>query len=203
MILRQQGEEYHVGTTNFLVKLFPTGKTNTVRGKISCFQQQHDETLPEAWEHCQDYILECPHHEMENWLLMQIYYHGLSNSTHETMDPAAGGAFLSLTISQATAILEKMASNQGWSEERTRTHMRGGGMHQLKEVDMLAAKMDMLMKGLDERTIEKKEVKHIHDSSMTCEECGETRRIGTSCPELREDVNYIINNNYYYRPHQN
>jgi hypothetical protein len=50
---------------------------------------------------------------MENWLLMQTFYHGLTNSTCETMDAAAGGAFLSLTIDQATARVEKMASNQG------------------------------------------------------------------------------------------
>jgi len=73
-------------------------------------------------------------------------------------------------------------------------------MHQLKEVDMLAAKMDLLMKRLDERTIEKKEVMHIHDSGMTYEECGETRHTGTNCLELREDVNYINNN---YHPQQN
>jgi len=154
-------------STNFLAKFFPTGKTNALCGKISSFQQQHDETVPEAWEHFQDYILECPHHGMVNWLLMQTFYHGLSNNTCETMDAAAGGAFLSFTVSQATALVEKMASNQGWSEERTQTHKRGGGMHQLKEVDMLAAKMDLLMKRLDERTIEKKEVMNIHDSGMT------------------------------------
>jgi hypothetical protein len=50
---------------------------------------------------------------------MQTFYHGLTNSTHETMDAVAGGAFLSLTIAQATTLVEKMASNQGWSEERT------------------------------------------------------------------------------------
>jgi hypothetical protein len=49
---------------------------------------------------------------MENWLLMQTFYHGLSNSTHETMDAAARGAFLSLTITQANALVEKIASNQ-------------------------------------------------------------------------------------------
>jgi len=48
------------------------------------------------------------------------------------MDAATGGAFLSLTLAQVTALGEKMASNQGWSEERTQTHKRGGGMHQLK-----------------------------------------------------------------------
>jgi len=106
---------------------------------------------------------------------------------------------------KTTTLVEKMASNQSWSEERTQTHKRGGGMHQLKEVDMLAAKMNLLMKRLDERTIEKKEVMHIHDSGMTCEECGETRHTGTNCPELMKDVNYVINNNnnYYYHPQQN
>ena len=64
------------------------------------------------------------------------------------MDAAAGGAFLSLTITQVTTLVEKMASNQGWNEERLQTHKRGGGMHQLKEVDMLSAKIDLLMKEL-------------------------------------------------------
>jgi len=114
------------------------------------------------------------------------------------MDAAAGGAFLSLTISQATTLVEKMASNQGWSEETTQTCKRGGGMHHLKEVDMLASKMDLLMRRLDERVTENKEVMHIHDSGMSCEECRETGHKGTNCPELREDVNYINNNNYYY-----
>jgi hypothetical protein len=76
------------------------------------------------------------------------------------MDAATGGAFLSLTIDQATALMEKMASNQGWNEERTQTRKRGGGMHQLKEVDMLSAKMDLLVKRLDERVDEKKEFHH-------------------------------------------
>jgi hypothetical protein len=100
------------------------------------------------------------------------------------MYAATGGAFLSLTIAQATALVENMASNQGWNEERTQTRKRGRGMHQLKEVDMLSAKMDLLMKRLDERAGEKNEVMHIHDSRMTCEECGETGHSGSSCPEL-------------------
>jgi hypothetical protein len=59
------------------------------------------------------------------------------------------------------------------------------------------------MKRFDERASEKNEVMHIHDSRMTCEECGETRHLDNNCPELQEDVNYINNNNYYYRPQQN
>ena len=134
---------------------------------------------------------------MENRLLMQIFYHGLTNSTRENMDAAAGGAFLSLIILGATTLMEKMASNQSWNEEHTQTHKRGGGMHKHKEVDMMSAKMDLLMKKLEDRANEKKEVMHIHDSCMTCEECGGTRHSGHNCPEIQEDVNYISNNTNY------
>jgi hypothetical protein len=87
---------------------------------------------------------------MENWLLMQTFYHGLNTRTCETMDAAAGGAFLSLNLADATLLVEKMASNQSWNEERVQPCKRGGGMHQLKEVDMLSAKMDLLMKKLED-----------------------------------------------------
>jgi hypothetical protein len=40
-----------------------------------------------------------------------------------------------------------MASNQSWDEERTQTHTRK--VHQLEEVDMLTAKIDLLMKKLE------------------------------------------------------
>ena len=54
---------------------------------------------------------------MENWLLMQTFYHRLTTSTREMMDAAAGGAFMSLTLPAATTLKEKMTSNQGRNEE--------------------------------------------------------------------------------------
>jgi hypothetical protein len=76
-------------------------------------------------------------------------------------------------------------------------------MHQLKETNILTAKVDLLIKRLEDQMGEKKEVMHIHDSRMTCEECGDTGHLGSNCPKLPEDVNYINNNNNNYRPQQN
>jgi argonaute-like protein implicated in RNA metabolism and viral defense len=90
-----------------------------------------------------------------------------------------------------------MDSNQSWNEERVQPHKRGGGMHQLMEADMVSAKLDLIMKKLEERDIEKKEVMHINDSRMTCEECGDLGHLGNSCSTIQEDVNYINNNNSY------
>jgi len=81
-------------------------------------------------------------------------------------------------------------------------------MHQLKDIDMLPAKLDLLMKKLDDKAEDKREVMHVYDSHMTCEECWDTGHSSNHCPEMLEDVNYIIiinnnNNNYYNRPQQN
>ena len=54
----------------FLSKFFPTGKTNALRDRIWNFQQASNESIPEAWERLQEYILACPHHGMDNWLIL-------------------------------------------------------------------------------------------------------------------------------------
>jgi hypothetical protein len=85
--------------------------------------------------------------------------------------------------------------------KNVQTHKRGGGMHQLKELDMLSAKMDLLMKKLEDLANEKKEVMHINDYRMTCEECENSGHLGNNCPKIQEDVNFVNNN--YYHPQQN
>jgi len=59
--------------------------------------------------------------------------------------------------------------------------LRGGkkntkkGMHTMKETDMLFAKIDLLMKRLDERAQDKEAMMgtvQAMDSHMTCEVCG-------------------------------
>jgi hypothetical protein len=52
------------------------------------------------------------------------------------IDAAARGAFMSLTFLVVTILVEKMASNQGWSEEHVQTRKRDAGMYQFKELDM-------------------------------------------------------------------
>jgi hypothetical protein len=91
---------------------------------------------------------------------------------------------LSLNLIDAIALIEKMASNQSWNEECVQPRKRGGGMHELKEADMVSAKLDLIMKKLEARDMMKKEVMHISDSHMTCEECGDVGHSGVNCPEF-------------------
>jgi len=112
---------------------------------------------------------------------MQTFYHGLISSTRESIDAIVGGAFLSLKLLDAKALVEKITSNSTCNEERTQPQKKGGGIHHLKEANMVTAKLDRIMKKLD---IKKKEVMHINDSHMTCEECGDYGHSAVSCPTL-------------------
>jgi hypothetical protein len=53
---------------------------------------------------------------MEEWFIIQSFYHGLIHSAREHIDAAAGGSFFVLRIEEAHILVEKMASNQRWKE---------------------------------------------------------------------------------------
>jgi len=88
------------------------GKTTALRGKISNFQQTSLESTPEMWERLQDHIQAYLHHRMEDLIMLQNFYEGLTPMSKGHVEAAARGAFLSLTITNAIALIEKMVTNQ-------------------------------------------------------------------------------------------
>jgi hypothetical protein len=52
---------------------------------------------------------------MKEWLLMQGFYHGLTQKAREHLDATTGGSFLSLIVGKAKILIEKISKNQGWS----------------------------------------------------------------------------------------
>nr|CAD40055.3 OSJNBa0085C10.7 [Oryza sativa Japonica Group]CAE03729.2 OSJNBa0021F22.23 [Oryza sativa Japonica Group] len=163
-------------STTFLSKFFPMGKTKALRGRISSFQQTRDESIPEAWERLHEYVAACPHHGMDDWLIPQNFYNGLTPMSRDHMDAAAGGAFFSKTVQGAIDLIEKM------------------------ETELLAAKLDLLMKQLDDHEKRPQGTVKALDSHATCEVCGNTGHFGNDCPESREEAMYMGNNNNRYRP---
>jgi len=184
----------------FLMKYFLVGKTNALRGKISGFQRLLDETIPKAWERFQEYIAACPHHGMEEWLIIQSFFNGLNTPAQNHIDAASGGSFLSLSVPEAKALVEKIASNQSWKGERQQQLHKG--IHHIDSIDMLAAKIDFLMKRLESPH---QEANQVMDSRMTCKICGQTGYMGNSCPITQEEANFVganNSNNSGFRPQQ-
>jgi len=130
---------------------------------------------------------------MEQWLIIQNFFHGLNRAAQEHVDAAAGVSFLSLSVRAANELIEKMTTNQGWKEERSSTRSRG--VHHIDNTDMLAAKMDLILKKLGD-TLETTPVQAL-DARMTCAVCGSTGHLGNNCSETRpEDANFINNPNF-------
>jgi hypothetical protein len=135
---------------------------------------------------------------MDEWLVLQYFYNGLSSTSRAHLDAAAGGAFLNKTIVEANELIEKMVSNQGWNDERS-----SKGKHTVKEADMLAVKLDALIKRIDDQDKVRSQAVHAIASFQSCEVCGSNGHSGNDCPETREDVAFMNNNNYrWYRPQQ-
>jgi len=74
---------------------------------------------------------------MEEWLLMQGFYHGLNQKMHEHLDATTEGSFLSLTIGKAKELMEKISDNQSWSQDK--------GEEATEEVNAQSTKMDDLL----------------------------------------------------------
>ena len=80
---------------------------------------------------------------MAKWLLMQTFYHGLTQKARECLGASAKGSFLELTIGKAEILLDKIAENQSWFQDKAQQ------CHQLEEipeeVNTLSTKMENLL----------------------------------------------------------
>jgi hypothetical protein len=134
---------------------------------------------------------------MEEWFIIQSFYHGLICSAREHIYAATRGSFFALSIEEAHKLVEKMTSNQSWDEERTQT--RTCKVHQLEEVDMFTTKIVLLMKKLENPGLD--HLKMV-DAQLMCEEFGETCHMGINCPTVSQDVNFVGNSNNGFRCNQ-
>jgi hypothetical protein len=114
-------------------------------------------------------------------------------SARKHIDAAAGGSFFVLCIEEARALIEKMAPSQSWNDECTHTCTRK--VHHLEEVHMLTAKIDLLMKKLEDLGPDHLKMVNF---CMTCEECRETGQMGINCPMTYQDVNFVVNSNGFH-----
>ncbi|GKD14788.1 zinc finger, CCHC-type containing protein [Tanacetum coccineum] len=78
-------------TTRFLTQFFPPGRAAKLRNDILMFQQHHGESLSEAWTRFKDLLRKVPHHGLELWLQIQIFYDYVDGTTQKGIDYAAGG----------------------------------------------------------------------------------------------------------------
>jgi hypothetical protein len=83
------------------------------------FRQFDNEHVAQAWERMKSLINNCPTHGLTTWMIIQTFYAGLNFSSRNLLDSAAGGTFMSITLSAAMKLLDNMMVNYSeWHTER-------------------------------------------------------------------------------------
>ncbi|RDX94145.1 hypothetical protein CR513_23501, partial [Mucuna pruriens] len=95
----------------FLEKIFPASRTATIRKEICGIRQHTGETLHEYWERFNKLCATCPHHQINEQLLIQYFYEGLSMMDRSMIDVASGGALMDKTPVATRHLISNMASN--------------------------------------------------------------------------------------------
>ncbi|GJS55316.1 zinc finger, CCHC-type containing protein [Tanacetum coccineum] len=105
-------------TTRFLAQFFPPGRTAKLRNDILMFQQHHGESLSEAWTRFKDLLQKVPHHGIDRWLQIQIFYDHVSFHLKCEIDRAAGGKLRNKNTDESWEIIENLAlyDHEGWDE---------------------------------------------------------------------------------------
>ncbi|XP_050378389.1 uncharacterized protein LOC126795629 [Argentina anserina] len=154
------------------MKYFPPQKANARRTELMTFKEEQDELFHETWERFKDLELGCPNHGQSQYMLMSLFYQGLTSETRRKVDNASNGDFIDLVADEAHRVLEKLAErSQLWDNNpqvrkpssshlslREATQPKTGGIYEVKASSLdvhqefkrleesLNKKFDMLLK---------------------------------------------------------
>jgi hypothetical protein len=89
----------------FIKKYYSPIKILQKRNSIHSFKQNDNEHVATAWERLKIMLRTCPSHGVNEWIVLHSFCYGLNCISSSMLDSAAGGAFMTNTISEANTIL--------------------------------------------------------------------------------------------------
>ncbi|KAK4411813.1 hypothetical protein Sango_0254300 [Sesamum angolense] len=78
---------------------------------LPTFRGLAGESLFEYWGRFNELVKSCPHHQIPDHLLIQLFYEGVSSMDRKLIDAASGGALFNKTPTEARNLISIMASN--------------------------------------------------------------------------------------------
>ncbi|GJV80692.1 zinc finger, CCHC-type containing protein [Tanacetum coccineum] len=105
-------------TTHFLAQFFPPKRIFKLQNDILMFQQHLDESLYDSWNRFKDLLRKVPHHGLDLWLQVQIFYDHVDYTTQMAINYAAGGRLIKLRSEEACEAIEDLAQyeEEEWNE---------------------------------------------------------------------------------------
>jgi hypothetical protein len=117
------------------------------------FKQNDNEHVATAWERLKIMLRTFPSHGVNEWTILHSFYNGLNYMSRSILDSAAGGGFMTKTVNEAKAILEKMLQYfSQWHTKRAPSSSRK--INSVEEVDSLTAKVDAIYSYISKQNVD-------------------------------------------------
>ncbi|GJU94573.1 hypothetical protein Tco_1319329 [Tanacetum coccineum] len=89
-------------------------------GSITTWEDLTTQSLSEAWTRFKDLLQKVPHHGIDLWLQVQIFYDHVNPVTRRTIDQSAGGKLCDRNAEESWALLEDLSlyDNESWNDPR-------------------------------------------------------------------------------------
>ncbi|CAN6552304.1 unnamed protein product [Malus baccata var. baccata] len=167
----------------FLEKFFPTSRVILLRKKISGIQQSQGESFPSYYERFKSLVASCPHHQMEEELLLQYFYEGLLPLERQMLDASAGGALVDKTPRDAKTLIANRALNaQQYEGVGQRDTSRPHHVNEVSSIFELQSQMANLTSMLSQLVEGSKT-----QGTTTCGVCSIQGHQSDQCPQLIEN----------------
>nr|GEV28724.1 MAK10-like protein [Tanacetum cinerariifolium] len=119
------GDENPIRALGDYSKPIHEGYKNTMsssKGIMGCLfdPKLSGESLYEAWTRFNDLIQKVPHHGIDLWIRVQIFYDHVNLVTRRDIDQSAGGKLRDRNVEESWALLEDLAlyDNESWNNPR-------------------------------------------------------------------------------------
>jgi hypothetical protein len=95
--------------SKFYLRLFSISKVVSLRKEVLNFIQLEEESLDTSWDHFNNLIITGPDLAIEDPILLQHFYMGVSKDSMKSLDAASRGAFLHLSASEVRSMLDRIS----------------------------------------------------------------------------------------------
>ena len=95
--------------SKFCLRFFSISKVVSLWKDVLNFRQLEEESLGTSWDRFNELIITGPDLVIQDPVLLQHFYMGLSKDSMESLDAASRRAFLHLSISEARAMLDRIS----------------------------------------------------------------------------------------------
>jgi hypothetical protein len=136
-------------TTKVLKEVFLALKTKQLRREILTFQQKDGALFFEAWEHFNELLLRCSHHNLSQEDQVLAFYEGLNDHNKSLVDLACGYMLMKKSSEEAIELFETLRENSQQFPSKGRQGLKEKGIHEESTNDGIQAQMATIEKKLD------------------------------------------------------